>query len=238
VAALRLVLEAFVDESYSDDFFFMAAAITHTPRQLSELQTAFSRLLREESERLAIPCPTEVHGHELFQGARMWGDTRLHERLAIAAKVIDLMEAANIKFVIRGIDRAAQRARYPEAYSPYPLVLTHTARQLDRIAGEVQSLIRITCDEIHEHDRHRAMIDRHRTLGTPGYRRSKLPNLDGDLTFVASHESALIQAADLVAYLRHRRATKPNPSGRERRARDHLWTKVDRMLLHDFCWQP
>lgn len=232
------MLQAFLDESYSDDYFFMAAALAHAPRQLIELEAAFAQLLREESERLAIPCPSEVHGHELFQGARMWGGARLHERLAIAAKVIDLMEAAGIKFVIRGIDRAAQRAKYSTVYAPYPMVLTHTAKELDRIAGDVQSLIRITCDEIHEHDRHRAMIDRHRVLGTPGYRRSMLPNVDGELAFVASHESALIQAADLIAYLRHRMATRPNPPRAERRARDHLWSKVDRMLLHDYCWKP
>lgn len=232
------MIRAFVDESYSEDWFFMAAAITTEPRQLSGLQSSFAQLLRSESERLAIPCPPEVHGYELFQGRDMWGDVRVHERMAIAAKVIDLMESAGIQFIVRGIDRGAQRRRYRTAFHPYPMVLTHIAQQVDEFASDRGEKARIVCDEYEEHDRHRAMLNRHRISGAPTYKGSKLPNIDGELQFVRSHDSALIQAADIVAYLRHRIACNPRPAYRERRTRDHLWSKVDRMLIHDYCWRP
>ncbi|WP_436701844.1 DUF3800 domain-containing protein [Nocardioides sp. BYT-33-1] len=179
-----------------------------------------------------------MHGYDLFQGVDMWGMVKLHERLAIAAKIIDLMAASEIRFIIRGIDRGAQRRRYPDAYAPYPMILTHLAREVDKVAGEMSETARITCDEYHQHDRHRAMLDRHRTLGTPGYQRTKLPNISGDLAFLPSHESALIQAADIVAYLRHRIALRPSPPYKEKRARDHLWRKVEAMSLQDYCWIP
>lgn len=232
------MLRAYVDESYCDDWFFMVAALAYSQEQVRNLERSFAALLRSESERLAIPTPSEVHGYDLFQGVDMWGDVRLFERLAISAKIINLMAEADIRFVVRGIDRAAQRRRYPEAYSPYPMILTHVAREVDRLAGERKTYAEITCDEYHQHDRHRAMLDRHRTLGTPGYRRSTLPNIRGDLTFLPSHESALIQAADIVAYLRHRIALRPSPPYKEKRARGHLWAKVEAMLLHEYCWVP
>lgn len=232
------MLLAYVDESYCDDWFFMVAALAHDARQARDLESAFKSLLSSESERLAIPAPAEVHGYDLFQGVDPWGDAPLFERLAIAAKIIDLMAQADIRFIIRGIDRAAQRRRYPEAYAPYPMMLTHLAREVDHFAGSRQTTARMTCDEYHEHDRHRAMMDRHRTLGAPGYRKTKLPNIEGDLRFMPSHESALIQAADIVAYLRHRIASRPSPPPKERRARARLWRKIEGMLIHDYCWIP
>lgn len=232
------MLLAFVDESYCDDWFFMVAALAHSQRQADRLDRMFGNLLRTESERLAIPRAAEVHGYDLFQGAGPWGAVKLHERIAIAAKIINLMAEADIRFVIRGLDRVAQQQKYRDPYPPYPMILTHITRAINDIAGERKTKARVVCDEIHQHDRHRAMIERYRDRGTPGYAKSKLERIDGQLTFVESHASSLIQAADLVAYLRHRIASRPDVGYQERRARNHLWGKIERLTVHDYCWRP
>lgn len=233
-----MVLHAFVDESYTKDWFFIAAAIARDERQIASLERDFRSLLREESERLAIPCPTEVHGFEIFQGASMWGDTGIHERIEVAAKVLQVVADHDIRFIVRGIDRAAQRKKYPEAYEPYPMILTHVMREVDRQARLRGTEARIVCDEIDQHDRHRAMLERHRTKGTPGYNSSQLGALVGTLEFVRSDESAMVQAADIVAYLRHRQAFKPNPARPERRARARLNRIIESKIDHDYCWEP
>lgn len=232
------VLRAYLDESYSDDWFFMAAAISRTKLQERRLEVQFRALLRDEAERLAMPTPTEIHGQELFQGSGPWVDVGLHERLAVAGRVLQIVRDHDVRFVIRGIDRAAQRRKYPVALAPYSLVLTRQMKALNQYAGERKEEIEVTCDEIDKHDRHRAALERHRRQGTPGYVSSKLGNVFGELNFVKSTDSAMIQAADVVAYLRHRHVVKVNPTRSERRAREGLTRIVGDKVDHDYCWKP
>lgn len=232
------MLHAFVDESYTDDWFFMAAAIASNQRQIVQLEHDFRELLREESERLLIPCPTEVHGYELFQGSSIWGGAPLHERLSIAGKVLSIVAENDVRFIVRGIDRAAQRRRYPQAYEPYPMILTHVMREVDRYAKARRTEATLICDEIEQHDRHRSMLERHRVRGTPGYNTTTLSAVVGSLEFVKSETSAMVQAADIVAYLRHRMASVPEPIRAQRRSREKLWSIISGQVEHDFIWVP
>jgi hypothetical protein len=233
------VLQAYIDESYSDDWFYLAAAIVEGTQQRDELSADWAALLERATEKHDYLGPIqELHSYELLQGEGPWQVVDLHDRLSFAGQALGLLRDHRVEFVIRGMDRAAQRRRYTTLYEPYGMVLTHLMRQVHILAEERSAHARIVCDEIHQHDRHRAMLERHRAQGTPGYNPTKLASVVGALDFVTSHSEPLIQAADLVAYFAHRRASRPHPRRAELRARTNLWRIVEPQIIHEYCWQP
>lgn len=232
------MLYAYLDESVSEDWFFLTASILPSRPARIAFEMDLGVLVEKECARLGIPCAAELHGHELFQGRGAWAGVPLHDRLAVAGRALRLASEHEVKFLIRGLDRAAQRRRYAVPFEPYGLTLTHAVRALHHYANDCGEQVSITCDEYHHHDRHRAQLDRHRTFGAPGFDNTPLAQVAGELTFVPSHDSGMIQIADLVCYLRHRQANRPNPDRRERRARRQLWANVQRHVVRDFIWVP
>jgi len=232
------VLHAYIDESYCDDWFYMVAAIGNDS-QMNALERRLDEVADYVARGTDVGETLEFHGYELFQGAGPWkAMPRVPDRLAVAARLFRAIESSGVEFVVRGLDRTAQRARYREVFEPYPLVLTHIIRQINRTAQERAEQVRITCDEIHHNDRHRAMLEQHRQTGTPGYDRSTLGHVVDALEFVSSEDSRMVQAADLLAYLVHRIASKPDVTRAERRARAHLRGIVSHRVIHEFCWVP
>lgn len=159
------MLLAYVDESYCDDRSHMAAALAWHPSQAAFLYDRLQATIAWESQRLGISLPDEVHGYELFQGRGAWEGVSLQERLLVAYRVPGAVRAAGVAFIIRRIDRAAQRRRYPGAYEPYPMILTYVMREVDRLALSRETEATITYDEIHQRDRHRGMRERGRFPG-------------------------------------------------------------------------
>lgn len=232
------MLHAYVDESYTEDWFFMAAAIGED-HQVAALNNNMPWIVIEAAEALALPTvPNELHGWELLQGNGPWRPASLPDRLDLAAKALELARECGVRFIIRGLDRETQRRKYKEVFDPYSIVLTGIAKEINSYAHARSMPVRIVCDEIHHDDRHRATIERHRRQGTPGYTTSKLQSVVGGLDFVTSSSSGMIQVADLVAYLRHRQASKPNPPRPERRARERLWHIIDDRIERDYVWVP
>lgn len=232
------VLHAFVDESYGEDWFFMVAAIGDD-QQVATLDNNMPWLVIEAAEYFQMPAvPNELHGYELLQGVGPWRDVPLPQRLELAARALEVARECGVRFIMRGLDRQAQQRKYREVYEPYGVVLTHLAKEVNSFAHARSTPVHIICDEIHHDDRHRAMIERHRRQGTPGYSVSKLQSVIGSLEFVASSSSGMIQIADLVAYLRHRMATRPNPPRPERRSRDRLWRIIQAQVEQDYIWVP
>lgn len=232
------MLHAYVDESYSDDWFFMAAAIG-SESQVATFENNLQWLVIETAEYHQLdPYPNELHGYELMQGIGAWREVPLPERVDLAAATLKFARDCGIEFIVRGLDREAQRRKYQTAYEPYPLVLTQLIKEVNAFAHQRGMPVSIVCDEIHHDDRHRAMLERHRREGTPGYSASKLQSVLGALEFVASSSSQMVQLADLVAYLKHRATSRPTPGRAEQRTRKRLWELVEGQVAQDYIWIP
>ena len=237
-AKIATVLSAFIDESYCSDWFYMVAAIANSTEQIAEFEASLRDVVNDACADLWMPPVPEIHGYELLQAAGPWVGVGLQARLRVAGRVLAVVRDSGLNFIVRGMDLQAQARRYPQPYDPYPLVLTHLFRELDKHAKNRGEVIRLTCDEIHHHSRHRAMLERHRKHGTPGYSVSNLNQVAEKLQFVDSRSSGMIQAADVVAYLKHRIVSKPNAPRPERRSRDRLWRMIEPQILQDYCWVP
>ncbi|KQX72333.1 hypothetical protein ASD10_15140 [Aeromicrobium sp. Root472D3] len=232
------VLKAFVDESYCDDWFYMVAAVADD-ETVAAMTADLNDLTADLSYGFDVDARAEIHGYDLMQGRSIWKGVELPLRISVAARALTVIADHDVKFLIRGLDRTAQRAKYRKTvYPPYPMVLTHIMQEVDRYAAALGQKAVITCDEIHEHDRHRAMLEDHRAKGTPTYRASHLRNVAGELQFVTSESERMVQAADLVAYLKHRIISKPNATGKEARTRRQLWSIVNSKVESDYCWVP
>lgn len=96
----------------------------------------------------------------------------------------------------------------------------------------------VIADEIHEHDRRRNDLRNYKDYGTPGYLSSQLLRIVDTIHFAPSHHSRLIQAADRVAFLRHRRTAHIETDDRAARANQRLWSKIDQLVEVDRTWRP
>ncbi|KQW45066.1 hypothetical protein ASC77_19995 [Nocardioides sp. Root1257] len=77
------MLHAFVDESYTNDWFFIAAALGDD-QQVTTLNNNMPWLVIEAAESFQLATvPNELHGYELLQGIGPWRVMPLHDRLDI-----------------------------------------------------------------------------------------------------------------------------------------------------------
>lgn len=231
------VLLAFADESYSDAWFFMAAAVADA-HAVSLLEWQLPSLVAEHADRLGIDRPQELHGYDLLSGLKEWKGVPVPERMAVGIACLKLFVDCGLRFVIAGLDREAQHRKYKDPYPPYPLVLNRTFRALDELAERESTTVKVWCDEIGQHDRHRAALEKCKTTGSPGYRLKTLRHIAGDLEHVASWESAMIQAADLVAYIRHRTQLNPAPPRLEARVRRQMINIISPAVVSNYLWIP
>lgn len=82
------------------------------------------------------------------------------------------------------------------------------------------------------------MLLTYKSNGTPGYLSSTLPRIVDTIHFAPSHHSRLIQAADLVAFLHHRRLVSQERDARATAANDKLWARITPRIEHANVWQP
>jgi hypothetical protein len=181
---------AYIDESYTSDFYFIGAVVVDDASA-----PALERALGDVAER-----------------AR--------------------------KAFLRGLDCVRHLARYSTPWPEHEVVLQHMLERLDEFGQQLGEQILVIADEIDDPNRHRANLHDFRITGTPGYRSSQLLNILDTLHFVPSQHSRLIQAADLVAFLRRRRTTVVETNPKQAQAIERLWGHVAGRVKHQLLTQP
>lgn len=97
----------------------------------------------------------------------------------------------------------------------------------------------MVADEVHTSDRHRMNFRFAKKWGTFGnYKSSKLDRVIDTIHFAPSHHSRLLQAADLVCYMRHRRQTVTESDPRAKKANDGIWAEIEPVIHVNQIWTP
>lgn len=235
------VLLAYVDESYTQDYYFMGAVIVDQNSAVA-LQQGLDRVALEAQQAYLpqMSRPPELHGHPLFHGAGDWAPLKEQMRALIGVydKAMAAIAAAQPEIILRGLDCRRHRARYVDPWPEHEVVLQHTLERIDDLARARDEMVLVIADDISDPNRHRARLQEFRMTGTPGYRSTQLTQILDTIHFVPSHHSRLIQAADLVTFMHRRRLTVTESNPRAQRAIERVWSHLRPCIRHEFTTQP
>lgn len=172
---------------------------------------------------------TELHGYELMEGAGPWAALKRmpRARIGIYDDALRVIARHTDSVIIRGIKQP------PPAHSPAQIVHPHVAaslllfESLDRYCEERDDIMVMVADEHAQYAAVRKSLRdaRHRA------RTPRLLNLIDTCHFVASRDSRLVQAADLVAYIYRRQREHAETNPRALEARNRLWGHIAPLLV-------
>lgn len=212
------MLLAYVDESYNEERYWIAALLCDND-SAAGLVNALDQLVFDAAAAFGVRRDAELHGHDLFHAKRDWkpmaGKTRA--LVGVYQKACEAIGASSAEIIVRGIDLAAQRARYSHVRHPHSVVLEHLLECIHDRAKARDEYALVIADEIDQAATYQDVLIRGRRHHTTGYRATKLDRLVDTIHFVPSRSSRLVQAVDLVAFLHQRQAAMtPTTDARER----------------------
>lgn len=119
------MLLAYVDESYSKDFFFLGALVVEDGYQATAIEQGLDSLLIEfqDSGAAKVEPEVELHGKELFHGEGGWAGVPVRSRIAIYRRALGVVAASGAEFYLRGLNCRRQRERYSDPWPPHEVVL-------------------------------------------------------------------------------------------------------------------
>jgi hypothetical protein len=233
---------AYIDESYSDAFYFIGAVVVG-----DKSAPALDRALDDVAEHARathmpdISGPLELHGHPMFHGKGDWVpiQKKIRARIAVYEQAMQAIGREDVHIFLHGLDRRAHHSFYGERARPeHDVVLPRLLERLNDFGYGLDEQILVIADEIDEPDRHRLDLQQFKRRGTSGHRSSRLENILDTLHFAPSHHSRLIQAADLVIFLHHRRITAVNADPRQAAAVARIWGNIALRVRHELLQSP
>lgn len=232
------VLLTYVDESHSSKRYYVAGLAVHHD-SVRDLENALHLVVQRAVKDFGVASShAELHGHRLFHGQEDWEDLLPRQRIAVYGWALDAIAAHEVKVFLRGVDRPALTARYVRPQHPHDVCLQHLLERVDGYAQRTAQAALVIADELNEHERRRSDFRTFKEWGTPGYLSSTLPRIVDTIHFAPSHHSRLLQAVDLIAYLRHRMLTQTESDPRATRANETLWAKLAAVIEHERTWYP
>lgn len=234
------MLLCYVDESYTTDHYYIAALICPESAALS-LDAALDDVVTQAAKSFrGISGDAELHGYDIFQGRREWAplEKMVRARIGVYDQALAAIAAHPVKVLIEGI-HPTSRLRNRD---PHSVLMCWILERIDEYACRQKELALVIADEPGQHDQqteYRADLGYYRQAGTGGWRSRKITRVVDTLHFAPSCSSRLVQASDLIAFLYHRRATKPSSNSRAVRANDKLWAHLCDGVLHKVhVWNP
>jgi hypothetical protein len=228
------VLLAYLDESYTNDFYFIGALIVPEAAARPLTATLDNLMTSTAAAYQVIGADAELHAHELVNAKGDWKPMKsmLRARIGIFEAVLRAIVAHDAKFIVEGIDTTKLAERYSTPDDPHRLALMYTMERVNEYAGQVSgtsgvdTYALVVADEVDQHDEHRRSLWVGQRQGTWGYRSQKLDRIIDTIHFLPSHTSRLLQASDVATFLyRRRRVNKEvDPRG------EAAWARLEDIL--------
>jgi hypothetical protein len=231
------MLLAYVDESYTDNWFTMSALLVNGPATVA-LTAELDRVAVTAAAAYKLSEDVELHGYEIFHATGAWSNVPPRARIGVFDEVIEAVAAQDVMVIARAIDLVGQRARYRSPDPPYVIVLQHLLERIDECVTTLGEYALVIADEVDGQAQHRVDLSRYQGVGTSGYRSRKLTRIVDTLHFAPSNTSRLVQAADVITFLYRRVFTHIESDHRSRRATTAMWQRLKPRVRHDRCWFP
>ncbi|HEX6347752.1 DUF3800 domain-containing protein [Umezawaea sp.] len=239
------MLLTYVDESYSEQSYFIAALLCPDTEALS-LTRALDDVVRKTAADFdGVSAEAELHGYDIVHGKGDWLPLALllRARIELYGRAFDVIAEHDVRILVRGVDTRKLCDRYRGiAADPHSVVLTHLLERIDEYAERSDELALVISDEPGQHDhedQYRADLTRYRRQGTWGYRGRVITRILDTLHFAPSSASRLVQAVDLIVFMHHRiHSTVASSDGRAVLVNDALWSRIEKRIEHVYYWNP
>lgn len=225
------MLLAFVDESNKGDFYGFAAVIAdeHATKHLT---ASLNQLVWQASVDWGIPRTAEIHAHPMFHGQHEWKDVPIRARVGLFFKVVEAIMDEDVCVLLRSVDAARLKERqsrnnYPVDFPPEQICFQHILQRVNMAAQRRDTHALLIADDRNDRERHRERFAIYQTEGTPGvYMHTTLGRLLDTVHFAPSHQSRMLQAADMLAFIYRRRHTVTEQDRRAAEAMNRLWATI------------
>lgn len=236
------MLLAYVDESYDRQRYWIAGLVVpeHVARPLTD---DLDKVVRAAARAYGgVTSAAELHGHALFHGLDDWAPLAgmARARIGVYRQAFDAIASHDVRIFIRGVHVPQLKERYAVPAHPHAVVLQHLLERIDEHAAapEVNEFALVIADEVDDAAEYRRDLWRFQRQGTLGWRARQITQIVDTMHFVPSHASRLVQAADLVAYLHRRIASRVDRDERAQKANEAIWAKIQGKVRHSACWHP
>jgi hypothetical protein len=112
------MLLAYVDESYTDDWFAMEALLVDGSASAA-LTQKLGLVATATASAYGLGRDVELHGYEIFHGKRAWAGVRVRARIGVFDDVIEAIAGQEVHVIVRALDLIGQRARYDRPNRAY-----------------------------------------------------------------------------------------------------------------------
>lgn len=236
------MLVAYLDESYTEDMFFIGAAIAEEAVWV-DVSAKLEAVLQAAIETYELNEKAELHADEIMGGRKHWKPLRGRHREAeeVIKDALKVTRKAGVQYIFRGLDVQRLNARYRYPSPPHEVVLQHLLERLEQHAVFVQASepIQVIADTVDTKNELQATFAGYKALHTPGCRPSSLSHIASPIAFEDSREHFGLQAIDLAVYLWRRRETVLDPHPRAAATLRRLMTEVDpRAISTSGTWVP
>ncbi len=231
------MLLGYIDESYDNQECWLTAVLV-SDADHAAASGQLRRVRDTAVERHGLSPNVELRGYDVFHGENAWAPLKPvpRQRISVYESVLRTIADNGGRIIHSGAVRAHTEKRWPEHHPTEHAhrvaffgLMTEVAAlctaENDRallIADEVsvQSKVALRNDVRWLQDRERRDLDARRIIDT--------------VHFIGSHESILIQAADMVGFI-HRRARMKN-SERAEKVNRRLSRVVDPLVIARRAW--
>lgn len=231
----------YIDETYNKREWWAVGMLVPIGR-VNALSSALTRALDGRSVGCELPRDAEWHGYDLFHQAGAFSGLHPRQCIALYAKALDVLTAEPIRFICRGVDRERLNQRYAKPFHPHRIAVLGLIEDADAI-------LKSTSDGCYglviadEHAETRTVVGGDLRAAQSGTRLTwsgaSVERIVDSVHYVHSHESPLVQASDLVAYLFFRRRTVAKETDpRAEAAMKTLCAKYHRKPMAKRFWRP
>ncbi len=227
---------AYLDESYDErEHWVVALLMEH--REVNRAHRLLRQIIAAASREYGVPGDLELHGNDLFGGKGAYTALDPRIRIGIYGKALRAIVDCRCSVVLRGVAVPGLRGRYGPTAEPHRWVVAHLLERVDEFCAPNDHAL-IVADQ---HELSRELLSdlrRFQERATGGYRARRIEHIVDTIHFVSSRTNHLVQAADLVVFLKRRLRTHVEHDQRAARANAALWAIVAPRVKHDWIWHP
>lgn len=236
---LDMQTRLFVDESYGEDHYYVSGVLVNE-KVNAELTGKLNALGAGIAEKFNLSSSPEFHAHEMMSARGDWKFLKndVPTRIAILRKTVIEIVNSGPQIIIEGVDVERLNARYRYPDPPYEIALRHMLERVNDRCSRHGNECLVEADMISRSQDFREAIEGYTRSGTPGYRPSKLGNIEQPIDFVDSRSSRGIQAADISVYLTRRVNENHLGSKQAMRSAKRMKSILDQAVWHQRKWIP
>ena len=217
------MLLAFIDESYNRDLFCLSALVADD-RMTIDLSGRLDQVV-ESIRSSGFPDVQELHGHEIFHGAGEWRGVPLRLRMHVYVQAAQAIGESGALAVFSDLARHDDKSG--DATPAHERALRQLLERLEALAEERSQYMLVLADEVHSAERHRTNFRFYQDADHDGGHAGRLARILDTLYFGPSRHSRMLQAADLLTFIRLRRSTVTEPQPNATRVNDTIWAYVE-----------